>query len=116
MNAKDFEAELKYKDQNTEIVYADIRVENEVAKGKIRIVKTDADTGKIIPEKAEFEIVAAEDIVTPGGAIKAKQGTVDDTVVSGENGRGVSGELHKRKMCSDRIPAESRTAGSGIRL
>lgn len=97
LNAKDFETELKYKDQNTEIVYADIRVENEVAKGKIRIVKTDADTGKIIPEKAEFEIVAAEDIVTPGGAIKAKQGTVVDTVVSGENGRGVSGELHMGK-------------------
>lgn len=97
LNSKIFETELKYKDQNTAIVYADVKVENELAKGKLRIVKTDAETGKLIPGEAEFEIIAAEDITTPCGTVKAGKGTIVDTVVAGKDGTGISRELYLGK-------------------
>ena len=97
LNTKTFETELKYKDQNTAIVYADVRIENETAKGKLRIAKTDGETGNLIPGGAEFEVIAAEDITTPGGTVKAGKGTVVDTVAAGEDGTGVSRELYLGK-------------------
>lgn len=93
LNPRTYELELKYKDQNTPTVYADVRITDSLAKGKIRIIKKDSETGKIIPGKAEFEIIAAEDIITPDGAVQVEKGTVADTVTTGENGNGISGEL-----------------------
>ena len=66
---------LEYEDQETEIVYGDVTVPDELAKGKIRVKKTDAETGNGL-SGAEFEIRAKEDIVTPDGTVKAKAGTV----------------------------------------
>ena len=97
LNSKIFETELKYKDQNTAIVCADVKVENELAKGKLRIAKTDAETGKLIPGEAEFEIIAAEDITTPCGTVKAGKGTIVDTVVAGKDSTGISRELYLGK-------------------
>ena len=64
LNTGTHDVELKYKDQDTAVVYGDVRITDEFVKGKIRITKTDSETGKLIPVKAEFEITAAEDIVT----------------------------------------------------
>lgn len=43
---------------------------------------------------ATYEIIAAEDIVTPDGTIRATAGDVVDTVTTGEDGTAVSAELY----------------------
>ena len=43
---------------------------------------------------AEYEIRAAEDIVTPDGTLRYEEGTVVETVTTGEDGVAVSGELY----------------------
>ena len=85
MNPKEYEVTLKYKDQETEIVYGDVTVPDELAKGKIRVKKTDAETGNGL-SNAEFEIRAKEDIVTPDGTVKVKAGTVVDTIKTDDKG------------------------------
>ena len=85
VNPKEYEVTLKYKDQETEIVYGDVTVPDELAKGKIRVKKTDAETGNGL-SNAEFEIRAKEDIVTPDGTVKVKAGTVVDTIKTDDKG------------------------------
>ena len=85
VNPKEYEVTLKYKDQETEIVYGDVTVPDELAKGKIRVKKTDAETGNGL-SNAEFEIRAKEDIVTPDGTVKEKAGTVVDTIKTDDKG------------------------------
>lgn len=97
LNETEFEVELVYKDQYTEVVYGNVTVPDELAKGKIRITKTDSETGKIIPSGAEFTITAAEDIVTPDGTVKVTEGTVVDTVTTGQNGVAETLELYLGK-------------------
>ena len=43
---------------------------------------------------AEFDVVAAADIVTPDGTVRAKKGDVVDHVVTGEDGKATSKELY----------------------
>ena len=62
------------------------------AMGKIELTKTDADTDEAL-EGAEFEITAAEDIVTPDGTVRAQEGELVDTIVTGEDGKAYSEEL-----------------------
>ena len=85
LNPKEFAVTLEYEDQETEIVYGDVTVPDELAKGKIRVKKTDAETGNGL-SGAEFEIRAKEDIVTPDGTVKAKAGTVVDTITTSDKG------------------------------
>ena len=51
------------------------------AMGKIRIEKADAETGDML-SGAEFDIIAAEDIVTPDGTVRLKKGDVADHVTT----------------------------------
>ncbi|MTQ69740.1 TraM recognition domain-containing protein [[Ruminococcus] torques] len=85
LNPKEFEVTLAYKDQTTEIVYGDVTVPDQPAKGKIRITKTDAETNKPIPSGAEFTVTAAEDITTPDGTVRAEKGTVVATLTTDDN-------------------------------
>lgn len=62
------------------------------AMGKIRLTKTDADTDETL-EGAGFEIAAAEDIITPDGTVRAREGELVDTIVTGEDGKAYSKEL-----------------------
>lgn len=63
-------------------------------KGKITIQKTDEDTGAAL-EGATFKIVAASDIVTGDGTVRAKAGdVVQEGLVSGKDGKAVSQELY----------------------
>ena len=96
LNPKEFAVTLEYEDQETEIVYGDVTVPDELAKGKIRVKKTDAETGNGL-SGAEFEIRAKEDIVTPDGTVKAKAGTVVDTIVTDTTGIARSKELYLGK-------------------
>ena len=97
LNPKEFEVTLAYKDQTTEIVYGDVTVPDQPAKGKIRITKTDAETNKPIPLGAEFTVTAAEDITTPDGTVRAEKGTVVDTIVTDTTGIAKSKELYLGK-------------------
>lgn len=66
------------------------------AKGKIQILKTDEETGNSL-KGAEFEVKAAEDIVTPDGTVRAAAGTIVDTITSDQNGIAETKELYLGK-------------------
>ena len=70
--------------------------EDRPVKGKIRILKTDEETGNNL-EGAEFEVKAAEDIVTPDGTVRAAAGTIIDTITSNQNGIAETKELYLGK-------------------
>lgn len=59
-----------------------VRMEDENAMGKIRIIKTNRSTKERL-NKAVFEIHAAEDIVTPDGTVQLKKGEIADTITTG---------------------------------
>lgn len=48
-------------------------------------------------EGATFDIIAAEDIVTPDGTVRAKKGDVVDTVTTSATGESKSKELYLGK-------------------
>lgn len=95
-NPKEFAVTLEYEDQETEIVYGNVTVPDELAKGKIRVKKTDAETGNGL-SGAEFEIRAKEDIITPDGTVKVKAGTVVDTIKTSDKGTAETKELYLGK-------------------
>lgn len=96
LNPKEFAVTLEYEDQETEIVYENVTVPDELAKGKIRVKKTDAETGNGL-SGAEFEIRAKEDIITPDGTVKVKAGTVVDTIKTSDKGTAETKELYLGK-------------------
>jgi uncharacterized surface anchored protein len=96
LNPKEFAMTLEYEDQETEIVYGNVTVPDELAKGKIRVKKTDAETGNGL-SGAEFEIRAKEDIITPDGTVKVKAGTVVDTIKTSDKGTAETKELYLGK-------------------
>lgn len=65
---------------------------NAPAMGKIELTKTDAGSGETLAG-AEFEITAAEDIVTPDGTIRAEKGELVDTITADDTGKAYSREL-----------------------
>lgn len=65
---------------------------DEPVMGKIRIEKADAETGDML-SGAEFDIVAAEDIVTPDGTVRLQKGDVADHVTT-KKGIAESKELY----------------------
>lgn len=70
-----------------------IKFANENAMGQIEVTKTDEETGDVLAG-AEFEITAAEDIVTPDGTVRAEKGNVVGTIVTDESGYGISDPLY----------------------
>lgn len=96
LNPKEFAVTLEYEDQETGIVYGNVTVPDELAKGKIRVKKTDAETGNGL-SGAEFEIRAKEDIITPDGTVKVKAGTVVDTIKTSDKGTAETKELYLGK-------------------
>ena len=97
LNTQKYPVELIYADQETEIVYGDVTVPDEIAKGKIRVTKTDKETNKPIPSGAEFTVTAAEDITTPDGTIRTEKGTVVATLTTDEKGKAETDKLYLGK-------------------
>ena len=97
LNTQKYPVELIYADQETEIVYGDVTVPDEIAKGKIRITKTDKETDKPIPAGAEFTVTAAEDITTPDGTIRTEKGTVVATLTTDDKGKAETDKLYLGK-------------------
>ncbi len=69
------------------VEYAD-----ENAMGRIRVTKTDSETGEPVGG-ATFEIVAAEDVVTPEGTTRVEKGGVAGTMTTGKDGKAESDDL-----------------------
>lgn len=72
-----------------------VEMADENVKGTISLVKTDADTNQTLAG-AEYEITAAEDIVTPDGTVRAVKGTIMETIKTKE-GKVVSKPLYLGK-------------------
>lgn len=66
---------------------------NEPVKGQIHIRKTDSVTGEVVPG-AEYGLYAQVDIVTPDGTLHHQAGDLIETMVTDENGEGLSGEYY----------------------
>ena len=73
--------DVRFTVSNTEEIQK-VRMEDENAMGKIRIVKTDRSTKERL-NGAVFEIHAAEDIITPDGTVQLKKGELADTITTG---------------------------------
>lgn len=61
--------------------------------GKIRLKKVDSDTGEAL-SGAEFEVIAADDVVTPDGTKRYSKGDVVDTLVTDADGQAVTKEVY----------------------
>ena len=59
----------------------------------IRLKMTDAETGQPL-SGGEFDVVAAENIITSDGTLRYRMGQVVSTIVCGENGEGESEEVY----------------------
>ena len=85
INNTTYTVELKYKDQNTPIVYENVTFKNERQKVKASVVKVDED-GTTGLSGAEFELIAKEDILNTDNEVIVKAGTVLNKYTSDENG------------------------------
>ena len=77
---------LKYKDQNTEIVFDNTSFVNERQKVDINVLKKDKDEDKVLAG-AEFSIFAKEDITNYKGDVILKANELIETSVSNETGK-----------------------------
>lgn len=73
-----------------------VEFENQPAKERIRLRKTDAESGEGI-ESVQFDILAAEDIVTPEGTVRLKAGEKAGTMTTAADGTAQSEELFPGK-------------------
>ena len=96
LNDTVYEIELTYKDQYTNIVYVTQKISDNPAMGKIKVTKTDSQSGDTI-RGTVFEITAAEDIVTPDGTLRLKKGEIADTITTGTDGTAESKNLYLGK-------------------
>ena len=86
LNGKSQTVELKYEDQETEVVFADSSFMNERQKVDLSIVKKDADTGTPLAG-AVFGLYAKNDIRNADGKVVVKADELVYTADSDENGK-----------------------------
>lgn len=77
---------------------------NDMQKGILVIQKKSSGDGTFLAG-AEYQIAAAEDIVSPGGKTLEKKGTVLETVATGEDGRAKSAALYPGRYLVTEIKA-----------
>ena len=83
-----------------------ITAEDENVMGKLQLIKSDEETGESV-EGAEFDIIAAEDIVTGDGSLQAAKGDVVDTITTGKDGIAESKELYLGSYIAKEVKAPS---------
>lgn len=69
-----------------------VKYEDDNAKGKVRLHKTDESTGEPL-SGAKFVVTAEEDIITPDGTLRENKGDIVETLVTSAEGYAESGEL-----------------------
>lgn len=92
-----------------------VKYEDAPAMGRIRIMKTDSETGDALAD-VEFTITAAEDIVTGDGTVRAAKGEVVDTLTTDEKGNAQSCDLYlgKYTVTETRQPSGYVLPGEGV--
>lgn len=69
------EATLSFAGQSVSVTSSSVRFPDEQARGAIRLVKTDVETGEAIPiAGASFDVLAAEDVLAGDGAVLVEAG------------------------------------------
>ena len=86
LNKEVKEVELKYKDQETEVVIESTEYENQRQKVELNLRKVDSETNTGI-KGAVFGIYAKKDVIGYNGKLLVKKDTLIETAVSDENGR-----------------------------
>lgn len=79
-----------------------LTAEDENVMGKLQLTKTDEETGEPV-KGVEFEIIAAEDIVTGDGTLRASKGDVVDIVATDKDGKAESKELFLGKYVAKEV-------------
>lgn len=79
-----------------------LTAEDENVMGKLQLTKTDEETGEPV-KGVEFEIIAAEDIVTGDGTLRASKGDMVDTVTTDKDGKAESKELFLGKYVAKEV-------------
>lgn len=74
--------DVRFQVENTDLVQK-VKMQDQLAMGTIGIQKQEAETGVYL-SGVTFQIYAAEDIVTPDGTVRLKQGELADEVVTEE--------------------------------
>lgn len=95
-----------------------MRMDDENAMGKIRIVKTDCQTKEKL-NGAVFEIRAAEDIVTPDGTLHLEKGDLADTIVTGQGedlGENGDGMAYSKELFLGKYVLKEKQQPSGYML
>lgn len=77
--------ELAYKNQDTEVIYAGIDVENVKEKVKVRIVKSDAETGEHL-EGVTFGLYAKDDILNTKNEVILNKDSLIEIAVTDQKG------------------------------
>ena len=85
---------LSYAGQEVPVVHASVVAGNRPAMGVVELTKSDLETGLPVKASAEYEVVAAEDIVTSDGTLRVAKGETADRIVIGEDGKGFSKPLY----------------------
>lgn len=89
--------ELAFNEQAVSVV-ATLEFADVPQKGTVVVTKTDSETGEaVLAAGTTFQIVAAQDVVTPDGTVRAKAGDVVETIVTDDTGKASSGELYLGK-------------------
>lgn len=86
VNGETKHLELKYKDQNTSLVFDSATISNARQTVDIELIKKDKDTGEAL-SGAVFGLSSTTDIRSYDGKLLVKKGELIETVVSDENGR-----------------------------
>ena len=86
LNKEVKEIELRYKDQETEVVVENTEYENQRQKVKLNLRKVDSETNTGI-KGAVFGIYAKKDVIGYNGVVLVKKDTLIETAISDENGK-----------------------------
>lgn len=96
LNENIYTVDLTYSGQDEPLVFEMISIEDQPVKGIMHIEKQDSDLKEALPD-VEYEIRAAEDIVTGDGEVHYKEGDLIETIITGEDGTANSSEMYLGK-------------------
>lgn len=86
---------LAYKDQNTAVVFSGVTIANTAQKGVVTLTKKDVESDEpILVAGATFDVIAAEEIKTADGTVRAAAGDVVDTIKTDETGKAQTKALY----------------------
>lgn len=85
INKTEYDVELKYKDENTELVFETVGYENDRQKVDLSLYKKNAEQTTML-SGGEFDIIADQDIQNVDGEVIVTKGTVLDHIITDTNG------------------------------